>query len=106
MLVKAMIEIPPTKGHTVIPRLAMVSTDGKDFVFVKKPATPSPAGRPANGAPERFERRALDVAQENHDRVIVAHGLEAGEEVAADGSLILAQVYEDTQTAATGLPLD
>ena len=36
MLVKAVLEIPPVKGQTVIPRLAMVVINGNEYVFVRK----------------------------------------------------------------------
>ena len=37
MLVKAMLDIPPLPGQTVIPRLAMVVIDGKEYAFVRRP---------------------------------------------------------------------
>lgn len=105
MLVKAMLDIPPSPGQTAIPRLAMVSANGNDYVFVRKPRK----GTQGNGddhAPktDQFERRQVNVAQENHDTVVVAQGLKPGEEVVTSGSLVLAQVYEDTLTVDTGLP--
>ena len=53
---------------------------------------------------ERFERRQLVIAEERDDHVVVASGIKAGEEVASHGSLILAQLYEDQQMVATGMP--
>ncbi|HEX8203174.1 MAG TPA: efflux RND transporter periplasmic adaptor subunit [Isosphaeraceae bacterium] len=94
MLVAGALEIPPTDGFTVIPRAAMVSTDGADYVFVSQ-------SEGATKGPERFERRSVRVVQENHDRVIVAEGLEPGERVATQGSLILAQIYEDASQTGT-----
>ncbi len=44
----------------------------------------------------------IEVAQETHDKVIVSTGLQAGEEVVSLGSLILAQLYDDALTVATG----
>src|SRR5262249_14877250 len=85
MLVTAMLEIPPVPGQTVIPRLAMVSISGGEYVFVRKPG-PSGSG-PSDGS-DSFERRKVDVAQENTDNVVVARGLKAGEEVVTNGSLI------------------
>jgi len=35
LLVKALLEIPPVPGHTVIPRLAMVAINGNEYVFVR-----------------------------------------------------------------------
>ena len=37
MLVKAMLDIPPVPGQTVIPRMAMVAINGRDYVFVRRP---------------------------------------------------------------------
>ncbi len=88
--VKVLLEIPPKKGHTVIPRISMVSVDGSDYVFVKKP-----------GNANRFERRRIFVAKENNDFVIVAEpsvdhlGLAPGEEVVTTASLLLEQMFED-----------
>lgn len=97
MLVKAALEIPPIKGQTVIPRLAMVVINGDEYVFVRKSHTD------AKGT-DKFERRKVVVTQENSDFVVIASGLTAGEMVATSGSLILAQLYEDLQMVATGMP--
>jgi cobalt-zinc-cadmium efflux system membrane fusion protein len=97
MLVKAALEIPPVKGQTVIPRLAMVVINGDEYVFVSKSHTG------ALGT-DKFERRKVVVTQENSDFVVIASGLAAGEMVATSGSLILAQLYEDLQMVATGMP--
>lgn len=98
MLVKALLEIPPVPGQTVIPRLAMVSLGDDEYVFVRRDR--GPAGDHA----DRFERRAVKVAQENADNVIVASGLKAGEVVVTDGSLVLSQLYEDQRTLLDGNP--
>ena len=97
MLVKAALEIPPVKGQTVIPRLAMVVINGDEYVFVRKSSSA------AQGI-DKFERRKVVVTQENSDFVVIASGLAAGEMVATSGSLILAQLYEDLQMVATGMP--
>jgi cobalt-zinc-cadmium efflux system membrane fusion protein len=102
--VKAMLEIPSTRGQTWIPRLAMVSLNGNEYVFVRKPRSPGNASKIDGKMPDKFERRIVQVAQENSDRVIIAHGLKPGEEIATNGSLILAQLYEDTMTVDTGMP--
>lgn len=101
MLVKAILDIPPKSGQTRIPRVAMVSAGGRDYVFVRKPGTSSEQDRPGQPV-DRFERRVIEVAQETHDKVIVSTGLQAGEEVVSLGSLILAQLYDDALTVATG----
>ena len=90
MFVRMMLKIPPTSGRTLIPRVAMVSVDRFDYVFVKK-----------EGKSNQFERRHIFVAKESNDIVIVEApskdqaGLRAGEEVATIGSLILEQMFED-----------
>ena len=61
MFVRMVLYIPPIPGNTVIPRIAMVSVDRYDYVFVKKP-----------GKTHRFERRQIFVAKENNEVVIVA----------------------------------
>ena len=96
--VKVLLEVPPKKGHTVIPRASMVSVDRSDYVFVKKP-----------GKDNQFERRRIFVAKENNDFVIVAEpsvdhlGLAPGEEVVTTASLLLEQMYEDRVMAEGSL---
>ncbi|WP_165233558.1 efflux RND transporter periplasmic adaptor subunit [Aquisphaera insulae] len=97
MLVKVVLEIPPVKGQTVIPRLALVVINGSEYVFVRRPD-------PGGGA-DHFERRKVTVAQENSNFVVIAGGLNAGETVATNGSLILAQLFEDLQIVDTGMPV-
>ena len=98
MLVRASLDIPPVKGQTVIPRSAVVVMNGHEYAFVRKPPTNS-------RDEERFERREIVIAEERSDHVVIASGAKAGEEVASRGSLILAQLFEDQQTVATGMPL-
>ena len=97
MLVKAVLEVPPVKGQTAIPRLSMVVINGNEYVFVRKAAA-------ASKGKAKFERRTIAVAQENSDFVVVAGGLAADEKVATSGSLILAQLYEDLEMVDTGEP--
>ena len=116
MLVTGYVEIPPPAqhGHTVIPRLAMVSVDGGDYAFVqvpnKDPSESSSASASAKDAPTRFERRLIRVIHEGSDGVIVAEGtrpgegLKADEQVATKGSLLLQQMYEDAATLEAGGP--
>jgi len=107
MLINARLEIPPVAGQTIIPRLAMVVTNGGDYVFVRRPSEPAPGGgrsdRPGQAA-DKFERVRIRVAQENTDFVVVASGLRPGQEVVTNGSLILTQLYEDQRMTVTGLP--
>ncbi len=93
-LVKAVLNIPPMPGHTVIPRNAMAAINGQNCCFVQ-------------GAddPDTFQRRLIDVDQENHDIVVVRSGLSPGEKVVTNGSLILSQLYEDDSTVSSGMPL-
>jgi cobalt-zinc-cadmium efflux system membrane fusion protein len=98
MLVRATLKIPPEPGQTVIPRLAMVVMNGNEYSFVQKDPT-------NNNETLQFERRQLVVAEERDDHVVVKTGLKPGEHVASNGSLVLAQLYEDQQMVATGMPL-
>jgi membrane fusion protein, heavy metal efflux system len=96
MLVRAYLQIPPTNGDTVIPRNALAVINGEYYAFVEK-------GKSGDDA-DLFERRKLDIEQENTDCVIVKKGLTAGENVVSNGSLILSQMYEDLSTVDNGLP--
>jgi cobalt-zinc-cadmium efflux system membrane fusion protein len=98
MLVQATLKIPPVKGQTVIPRLSMVVMNGDEYAFVQKETSGSKNI-------EQFERRRLVVAEERDDHVVVKSGLRPGEQVAANGSLVLAELYENQQMVATGMPL-
>jgi cobalt-zinc-cadmium efflux system membrane fusion protein len=98
MLVRAGLNVPPIPGWTVIPRLAMVVMNGHEYAFVRD-------GTSGSRGIEKYERRQLEVAEEREGHVVVARGLQPGERVASYGSLILAQLYEDQQMLATGLPL-
>jgi cobalt-zinc-cadmium efflux system membrane fusion protein len=100
MLVKASLDIPPVDGQTVIPRSAVVVMNGHEYAFVRKSSSSD------SKDVELFERRAIVIAEERSDHVVIASGAKAGEEVAARGSLILSQLYEDQQTVATGMPLE
>jgi cobalt-zinc-cadmium efflux system membrane fusion protein len=104
MLVRATLEIPPEPGQTMIPRLAMVVMNGNEYAFVEKQTQGAQEAKKA-GDVLQFERRQLVVAEERDDHVVVKTGLKPGERVAANGSLVLAQLYEDQQMIATGMPL-
>jgi len=91
MLVRGMLEIPPVPGRFVIPRTALIVGGGRPHIFVE-----------AAGDPHRFERREVAVVQETDDRAIIAQGISSGEKVVAVGGLLLAQMYENLQTEATG----
>lgn len=93
-LVKAVLEIPPVPGHTVIPRNALAAINGENCCFVQSPDNP-----------DTFQRKLIDVDQENHDIVVVRGGLSPGEKVVTTGSLILSQLYEDDSTVSSGMPL-
>lgn len=96
MLVRAILQIAPLPGDTVIPRNALSVTNGEFYAFVQK----GESGKDA----DLFERRKLEIEQENSDVVIVKKGLKAGERVVTNGSLILAQIFEDRSTVDSGLP--
>jgi membrane fusion protein, heavy metal efflux system len=91
MLVRGMLEIPPVPGRVVVPRTALIVINGHSHVFVE-----------AASSLGRFERRTVTVAQETDDRAVIAEGFKPGEKVVTVGGLILAQMYENLQTAATG----
>ncbi len=93
-LVKAVLQIPPVAGQTVIPRNSMAVVNGENCCFIQSPENP-----------DKFERRVLELDQENHDFVVVKRGLVAGQKVVTNGSLILSQLYEDESTMDTGTPL-
>jgi cobalt-zinc-cadmium efflux system membrane fusion protein len=101
MLVRASVEIPPVASWTVIPRAAMVVMNAGEFAFVQAPRSDSKS----DDGVENFERRLLEIAEEREDHVVVRTGLKEGERVAAYGSLNLAQLYEDQQMVATGMPV-
>jgi len=104
MLVQAVLDVPALEGQTAIPRIAQVVHNGENYVFVRK--DPAEGHGEVDGKTKFFERRRIEVARENSDFVIVDSGLEAGEEVVAGGSLILAQMYEDLQMVALGAPAE
>ena len=96
MLVRATLQIKPLPSDTVIPRNAMVVINGDYFAFVAAAASGERA--------DLFERRKLEIEQEDHDIVIVKSGLKPGDRVVSNGSLILAQMYEDQSTVDSGMP--
>ena len=65
-------------GDTVIPRNALAVINGEYYAFVEK----GDAGEDA----DLFERRKLEIEQENNDVVVVKKGLKAGERVVSNGS--------------------
>lgn len=88
MLVRTVVEVPPAPGRSVIPRAAMISIDGGDFAFVRRAEDPP-----------SFERRPIRVDRETSDSAVV-RGLEPGAVVAASGSLLLEEQYEDLRLVA------
>jgi hypothetical protein len=68
-------------------------------------AAVKPIVDPSQKAADRFERRKLEIEQENTDCVIVKKGLKVGDRVVSNGSLILSQMYEDQNTVDSGLPV-
>jgi cobalt-zinc-cadmium efflux system membrane fusion protein len=98
MLVKAILDIPPLPGQTNVPRMAVVTSNSDEYVFVRLPRS--------GPGPDKFQRKKVEVSQENSDTVVVAKGLKEGEEAVTNGSLILEQMYEDLKTVDSGTPLD
>ena len=96
MLVRATLQIAPLPSDTVIPRNALIVLNGEYYAFVEVGSS----GKEA----DLFERRKLEIEQEDYDIVIVKRGLNPGDRVVSNGSLILAQMYEDQSTVDTGLP--
>jgi cobalt-zinc-cadmium efflux system membrane fusion protein len=90
-LVRVFVQCPPQPGATVIPRRSVITEAGKNYVFIQRP-----------DAPERFERRPVELLHEFSDYVIVAKGLEPDEAVVKIGSLVMAQMYEDRRAVETG----
>ncbi len=96
MLAKVTLHIKPLPTDTVIPRNAVVVINGDFYAFVEV----ADDGKKV----DLFERRKLETEQEDHDIVIVKSGLKPGDRVVSNGSLILAQMYEDQSTVASGMP--
>lgn len=100
MYVRASVKIAPVVKRTVIPRLAMISVDRDNYVFVRHPG--------GKRRPDRFERRAIIPVQESDQSVIVAApstrnpGLTPGVEVAVLGSIFLEQMYEEQYVVSNG----
>ena len=67
MLVRAFLKIPPLAGDTVIPRNALAVINGEYYAFVEKGGSGDDA--------DLFERRKLEIEQENSDVVVVKKGL-------------------------------
>ena len=95
-LVRATLDIKPLDSDTVVPRNAVVVINGDYYAFVEAATEGARA--------DQFERRKLEIEQEDHDIVIVKQGLKPGDRVVSNGSLILAQMYEDQSTVDSGMP--
>ena len=96
LLARATLQIKPQDSDTVIPRNAMIVNNGDYYAFVEVATNGDKA--------DMFERRKLEIEQEDHDVVIVKKGLNTGDRVVSNGSLILAQMYEDQSTVDSGMP--
>ena len=94
MLVRTMLEIPPEPGWIGIPRVAMVTADGDNYVFVRK-----------GTVADVYERRSVQIVQEKDDRVVLRGGLEPDAVVVTNASLLLSQLYEDLSITNGGVPL-
>ena len=73
-----------------VPLKAVFLRDAKPWVFVRK-------------SESVFEMRKITTAAEDVGYVFVSQGLKAGEEVVAEGALVLESILDDnTSTATTG----
>jgi cobalt-zinc-cadmium efflux system membrane fusion protein len=98
MLVRGLILIPPNPANVVIPRVAMVVADGHDYVYVR-----------SSDDENVFERRLIKVVKEKESEVIANSGIKVGEQAVVTGSLIMHQIYEDTELVHRGfrdVPVD
>jgi cobalt-zinc-cadmium efflux system membrane fusion protein len=77
MRVRALVDVPPVRGYTVVNKLALVESRGDYAVFIKRP-----------GKTARYERRRVQPASIHQDFVVVARGLTPGEEIVANPPLL------------------
>ena len=92
----------PCRARPSSPGIAMV-VDQRRRLRLRPQARGDPNARPSD--PDQFERRKIEVAQENRRRGRrPQRPRKPGEEVVTNGSLILAQLYEDQRIVDTGLP--
>ncbi|WP_337175657.1 efflux RND transporter periplasmic adaptor subunit [Paludisphaera sp.] len=93
MLVRTLLDVPPTEGYVEIPRIALVVADGASHVYVRGP-----------DHVDDFEQRTVTVAREQASRVVIAAGLRPGEVVVTTGSLLLAEIFGRIGPAQTSGP--
>ena len=102
MLVKAMLDIPPIPGQTVIPRHG----DGLDQRrrLRLRPEAHRPPGGPTTRTRTATNSSGARSSGPGEQRPGGRRGTgsSAGEEVATNGSLILAQLYEDRERSRPG----
>ncbi len=91
MLVQGNLQIPPHPGYVVIPRIAMIVVDGRSYAFTR-----------VNNSKDKFTRHRVEVVHEKEDRVVLRNGLKPGEEVVVLGSLIMQQLYEESDMLTSG----
>ena len=124
-LVSGYLEVPVAEGDTVLPRQAMVATDGNNYVFVLRSGEPQAAEVSDRATQDSalglvFERRLVQVVREHAGEVILEPirtirqgesfeqvGVKPGDKVASRGALILSQLYEDAESSrplAPGIP--
>lgn len=63
-------------NHISVPKAALITVQGKNYVFVKTAAS-------------RFERREVLAGTQINNRIIIYSGLQAGEEIVTDGTMQL-----------------
>ena len=93
MLVHGELLVPAAPNSTVIPRTALVVDDGQYCIFVRQP-----------GSDTAFQRRKVSLAVEKDDFVVIDNGVKPDELVVTNGSLMLAQIFDDLQTSESGVP--
>jgi cobalt-zinc-cadmium efflux system membrane fusion protein len=76
MFVNIRLLLPGTKPSIVIPSVAVLSDEGRQFVFVHK-------------ADEYWIRRPVTTGASFNNQVVIVSGLSAGQKIIADGSFLL-----------------
>jgi membrane fusion protein, heavy metal efflux system len=66
----------PIPSVFTLPNSAIVTVDGKDYVFVQS-------------NPGNFERRSVNIINSSTDHVVVSHGLNDGDDVVMSGAILL-----------------
>jgi cobalt-zinc-cadmium efflux system membrane fusion protein len=76
MFVNIRLLLPGSKPSIIIPKVAVLSDEGRQFVFVHK-------------ADEYWIRRPVTTGASFNNQVVIISGLSAGQKIIADGSFLL-----------------